>query len=50
MFVVELMGWVLVVAPFVHFLRRHTFVPFAVYRIAAGAVLLWVVVSGWLPD
>jgi undecaprenyl-diphosphatase len=30
----------LVVVPFVAFLRRHTFVPFAVYRIAFGGLLL----------
>ncbi|MEZ5967295.1 MAG: undecaprenyl-diphosphate phosphatase [Planctomycetota bacterium] len=29
-----------VVVPFVAFLRRHTFVPFAVYRVAFGALLL----------
>lgn len=29
-----------VVGPFVAFLRRHTFVPFAVYRIVFGALLL----------
>jgi undecaprenyl-diphosphatase len=37
-----------VVGPFVAFLRRHTFVPFAVYRIAAGAVLLWLIGRGSL--
>ena len=29
-----------VVRPFVHFLRTHTFVPFAIYRILLGAVVL----------
>jgi len=37
-----------VVAPFVAFLRRHTFVPFAVYRIAFGAFLLWMLGRGTL--
>jgi undecaprenyl-diphosphatase len=35
-----------VVGPFVAFLRRHTFVPFAVYRIAFGIVLLWLLGRG----
>ncbi|HEX5050948.1 MAG TPA: undecaprenyl-diphosphate phosphatase [Planctomycetota bacterium] len=30
-----------VVVPFVRYLRRHTFLPFAWYRIAAGLVLAW---------
>jgi undecaprenyl-diphosphatase len=29
-----------VVRPFVNFLRTHTFVPFAIYRILLGAVVL----------
>ena len=39
----------LVVGPFVRYLQRHTFVPFAWYRIAAGGVILLMVVSGYLP-
>lgn len=38
-----------VVVPFVAFLRRHTFVPFAVYRIAFGALLLLLIALGRLP-
>ncbi len=37
-----------VVGPFVAFLRRHTFVPFAIYRIAFGALLLVLVARGGL--
>ena len=37
-----------VVKPFVAFLRRHDFTPFAWYRIAAGIALLALVGSGWL--
>jgi undecaprenyl-diphosphatase len=36
------------VGPFVAFLRRHTFVPFAVYRIGFGALLLVLVARGTL--
>ena len=38
-----------VVVPFVAFLRRHTFVPFAVYRIGFGALLLLLIALGRLP-
>lgn len=38
-----------VVVPFVAFLRRHTFVPFAVYRIGFGALLLLLIAMGRLP-
>ncbi|MCB9878540.1 MAG: undecaprenyl-diphosphate phosphatase [Planctomycetes bacterium] len=38
----------LVVKPFVAFLRRHTFRVFGWYRIVAGAVLLALLASGWL--
>lgn len=37
-----------VVRPFVAFLRRHTFVPFAIYRILAGALLALACARGWL--
>lgn len=35
-----------VVGPFVAFLRRHTFVPFALYRVAFGALLLLLLARG----
>jgi undecaprenyl-diphosphatase len=38
----------LVVGPFVRFLRRHTFVPFACYRLVGGALLAIAVLAGWL--
>jgi undecaprenyl-diphosphatase len=37
----------LVVKPFLQFVRRAGFVPFAWYRIALGAALLTAVLSGW---
>ena len=40
----------MVVKPFVNFLRRHTFVPFAWYRIVAGSALLYLVYSGYLSS
>jgi undecaprenyl-diphosphatase len=39
--VVSFVAALVVVRPFVRFLRHHTFVPFAWYRIAAGAVIAW---------
>ena len=39
-----------VVVPFVAFLRRHTFAPFAWYRILAGLVLAWLCWRGVLVD
>lgn len=38
----------LIVGPFVHFLQRHTFRPFAWYRIAIGGIVLLAWASGWL--
>jgi undecaprenyl-diphosphatase len=38
-----------IVGPFVAFVRRHTFVPFAVYRIAFGLLLLGLIGAGVLP-
>ncbi|MCA8953499.1 MAG: undecaprenyl-diphosphate phosphatase [Planctomycetes bacterium] len=38
---VSFVSALLVVGPFVAFLRRHTFAPFAWYRIAGGALLGW---------
>lgn len=40
----------LVVGPFVAFLRRHTFVPFAIYRIAFGALLLVLIGRGAITN
>lgn len=46
--VVAFVSALAVVAPFVRFLRSHTFVPFAWYRIGAGAVVLALGAVGWL--
>jgi undecaprenyl-diphosphatase len=46
--VVSFLSALVVVRPFVHFLRRHTFAPFAWYRIAAGLVLAVFAAAGWL--
>jgi undecaprenyl-diphosphatase len=40
-FVVSFASALLVVKAFIGFVKRHTFVPFAWYRIVFGAVLLW---------
>jgi undecaprenyl-diphosphatase len=37
-----------VVGPFVRFLRGHTFAPFAWYRLSAGALLVALLCLGWL--
>ena len=37
-----------VVGPFVRFLQRHTFRPFAYYRILAGVAILLLIAAGWL--
>lgn len=39
-----------VVRPFVAFLRAHSFVPFAIYRLGAGALLALAIATGWLGD
>jgi undecaprenyl-diphosphatase len=37
-----------VIAGFMAYIRRHSFVPFAVYRVALGLLVLWLVYSrGW---
>ncbi len=36
----------LIVKPFVHFLRHHTFLPFGIYRIAVGVGLALVWLTG----
>lgn len=45
---VSFLSALVVVRPFVAFLRDHTFVPFAVYRLAAGALLAVACACGWL--
>lgn len=45
---VAFLSALLVVVPFVRFLRQHTFAPFAWYRIVAGFALAALVVAGWL--
>ena len=45
---VSFLSALLVVGPFVRFLRRHTFVPFAIYRLLAGIALLVLCWSGYL--
>ena len=45
---VSFLAAILVVKPFVAFLRRHNFTPFAWYRIVAGALLLALLASGYL--
>lgn len=45
---VAFLSALVVVRPFVAFLRAHTFAPFAWYRLAAGALLAAVVAAGWL--
>lgn len=37
-----------VVAWFLHWVRRHGFTPFAIYRIALGLILLFALSRGWL--
>ena len=43
-----LVAWV-VIAAFMAFIRRHNFVPFAVYRIALGLLVLWLTLRGHSP-
>lgn len=47
-FVMAFIASVLVVRPFLAFVGRHGFVPFAWYRILAGVVLFAAVVFGWV--
>lgn len=46
--VVAFLSAIVVVRPFVAFLRAHTFAPFAHYRIVAGLALAAACVAGWL--
>lgn len=47
-FVMAFVASAVVVRPFLGFVRRVGFAPFAWYRIVAGAVLLWAAGAGWL--
>jgi undecaprenyl-diphosphatase len=49
-FVMAFIASVAVVRPFLAFVRRSGFSPFAWYRIAVGLLLLGALVSGWLPS
>ena len=46
--VVSFVAAIAVVRPFVAFLRRHDFVPFAIYRVVAGAALLALIAAGYI--
>jgi undecaprenyl-diphosphatase len=48
--VVSFLSALVVVRPFVSFLRGHTFTPFAWYRIGTGAVLAWACWQGFVVD
>ena len=45
---VAFLSALVVVRPFVAFLRRHTFAPFAWYRIVGGALIAVALAAGWL--
>jgi undecaprenyl-diphosphatase len=47
---VSFVSALVVVGPFVRFLRTHTFAPFAWYRIVAGRALAAAGAAGWLRD
>jgi undecaprenyl-diphosphatase len=47
-FVMAFLASALVVKPFLHYVRRSGFAPFAWYRIAAGLALLAAVAAGWM--
>lgn len=47
-FIMAFLAALVVVRPFVNFIGRSGFAPFAWYRIAAGAALLAAVAAGWL--
>lgn len=48
--VVSFLSALVVVRPFVHFLRAHTFAPFAWYRIVGGLALAWLCWQGFVVD
>jgi undecaprenyl-diphosphatase len=47
-FVMAFLASLVVVKPFLRFVGRSGFAPFAWYRIAAGAILLALIAAGWL--
>jgi undecaprenyl-diphosphatase len=47
-FVMAFLASAVVVRPFLNFVRRSGFAPFAWYRIAAGAALLAALAGGWI--
>jgi undecaprenyl-diphosphatase len=47
-FVTAFIASLLIVRPFLAFVRRAGFVPFAWYRIVAGAILLGILAAGWI--
>jgi len=47
-FVMAFIASALVVKPFLHYVRRSGFAPFAWYRIVLGVVLLSAVAAGWM--
>jgi undecaprenyl-diphosphatase len=46
-FVTAFIASLLVVRPFLAFVRRAGFGPFAWYRIALGVIILWALAAGW---
>jgi len=46
--VVAFLTALVIVRPFVSYVRSHSFVPFAIYRLAFGVLLLVGIASGWL--
>jgi undecaprenyl-diphosphatase len=47
-FVMAFLAALVVVKPFVRYVARSGFAPFAWYRIAAGAAILAATTAGWL--
>ncbi|MBK8976952.1 MAG: undecaprenyl-diphosphate phosphatase [Planctomycetes bacterium] len=48
--VVSFLTALVIVGPFVRFLQRHSFRPFAWYRIVAGILVLALALGGWLAN
>ena len=47
-FVMAFLAALVVVKPFVRYVGRNGFAPFAWYRIVAGAIILLAIGAGWL--